>query len=439
MKVRPTRRDLLRSGVGLGAGLVLVPGLGARPRSANDRLDLGVIGVGGRGAANLAAVAGENVVALCDVDEERLIGAGRGHPRARTYQDFRVMLERERLDAVVISTPDHTHAPATLAALDLGLDVYCEKPLTHSVAEARRVTERAREQGAVTQMGTQIHAGSNYRRVVERVRSGVLGTVVEVHVFCGKGWWAPALPAGEDPVPRHLDWDLWLGPARELPYHASYHPANWRRYWNFGGGTLGDMACHYVDLPFWALELDHPTRVASEGPPPHPEGTPEWVHCHWSFPGRVVADGSRRGPVELHWYDGGKRPALLEELGVGAGNGVVFVGERGALFADYGSRRLLPAEDFTDHVAPAPWIPDSIGHHAEWIRACKERGPTTCAFDYAGALTETVLLGAVAFRAGAALAWDAATLEARVLDGGAQVAPGALGALIDRPWRDGWA
>src|SRR5262249_43599067 len=241
--------------------------------SANDRLHVGVIGVAGRGEYDWTNVekAGAAIVAFCDVDEKRTGKIRDRFPAAKFYVDFRKLLEQKGLDAVVIATPDHTHAPATMAALKAGLHVYCEKPLTHSVHEARLVAETAAKQKRVTQMGTQIHAEDNYRRVVELVQSGAIGTVREVHVWCDKELSAGKRPAETPPVPKGLDSDLWLGPAPYRPYHPAYIPFHWRRWWDFGGGTLADMACHHMDLPFWALKLRHPTKVTAEGPPPDPE------------------------------------------------------------------------------------------------------------------------------------------------------------------------
>ncbi len=424
---RTDRRQFLRASAALGAGTLVVPGAlwARRRRSANDRLDVGVVGVANRGATNLGKMEGENVVALCDVDADHLAEGAERVPKAAQYRDFRRMIEREKLDAVVVSTPDHTHAVVTLAALDAGLHVYCEKPLTRTVREARRVAKEARASGLVTQMGIQKHAEPHYPRAVELLRSGAIGNVEAVHAFCGKGWWAAALPEGEEDVPDALDYDLWTGPVKKLPYHSGYHPANWRRYWNFGGGTLGDMACHYLDVAFWALELDHPAEVEAEGPPPHPDGAPEWLHVRWSFPKRGA-----RGPVELHWHDGGKRPAVADELGVEESSGTLFVGSKGALFADYDGHRLLPEPDFEDFERPEPWLPDPTDHWREWREACRGNGATACGFDYAGPLTETVLLGAVAFRAGAQLTWDAETLTAAG-------APG-VEELVRGTFREGW-
>lgn len=257
-------------------------------------LALGVIGVGGRGWDNLHAVApGETIAALCDVDANHLATAAAAFPQAAWFRDWREMLLKMPLDAVVISTPDHQHAPATLAALEAGLDVYCEKPLAHTVAEARAVTEAAAWHGAVTQMGTQIHAEDNYRRVVELIRAGAIGPVREAHCWVGKAWGGGERPTDQPPVPAHLAWDLWLGSAPRRPYHPDYHPAGWRRFWDFGTGTLGDMGCHHLDLPFWALELQRPEAVGVEGPPPHAETAPLQIRVRWSFAARAAADGTR--------------------------------------------------------------------------------------------------------------------------------------------------
>ena len=410
----PTRRRILSAGAALGAA-ALLPACRSLPTrrrpGPNERLDLGIIGVANRGAANLDGVVSESIVALCDVNERYLAEAGARFTAAQRFVDYREMLAKVRLDAVVISTPDHTHAPATIAGLEAGLDVYCEKPLTFSVEEARQVAELARKKRAVTQMGTQIHATSNYRRAVELVRSGVLGSVHTCHAWVDRAWGGGERPSETPPVPAGLHWDLWLGPARPRPYHADYAPANWRRWWEFGGGTLGDMGCHLIDLAFWALDLEHPARVASEGPPPHAETTPLAMRALWEFPARTVA-GRRHGPLTLHWSDGGLRPAPIASGAIeNWGMGVLFEGERGSLLVDYDRWKLFPEERFHDFVAPPPSFAESIGHHAEWIAACKSRGPTTCSFERAGPLTETVLLGNVAFRAGTAFDWNARALR----------------------------
>jgi predicted dehydrogenase len=392
-----------------------------------DKLDLAVIGVGNRGAEDLEAVAGENVIALCDVDRDYLLAAAKLHKGARLYSDFRDLLKCEKLDAVVVATPDHTHAVATAAALRAGLDVYCEKPLTHSVAEARAIAELARSKRAVTQMGIQIHARDNYRRAVEIVRSGAIGPVRECHVFCnGKTWSGGERPSDHPPVPATLRWDLWLGPAPERPYHPTYLPANWRRWWDFGGGTLSDMACHYMDLAFWALDLRHPTSIEAVGPPVDPETAPNGFRAHYQFDSRADQPA-----CEVSWYDGASKPPVLATLGLSDWeNGVLFIGDRGHLVADYDKWKIGPNDRFADFKPPMPAIPRSIGHHLEWIEACKHRDTTTCNFDYSGALTETVLLGNVAYRTGKRIEWDADRLVATN-------APDAQ-RFIDPPYRSGW-
>ena len=429
MTSRPLdRRTVLRGGTFVGLGLFAScagPRRRRRRLSLSDKLDVGFVGVANRAAANLAGCASENVVALCDIDENYLGKASEKHPSARRYVDFRRMLERERLDAVPVCTADHTHAAATLMALELGMDVYCEKPLTHTVEEARRVATTARRMKAVTQMGTQIHAGANYRRVVELVQSGAIGPVRECHAWVGKAWGGGEVPEESVPVPDHLHFDLWLGPAASRPYHPIYLPANWRRFWDFGGGTLGDMGCHLIDLAFWALDLAHPTRVAAEGPPVHAHTAPIEMRAHWEFPAR-----GELPPVTLHWHDGGLLPAPMESGEVPKwGMGVLFVGDEGMCLADYGRHVLLPEERFADHTPPAPWVPDSAGHYREWIDACKTRAETTCRFEYAGPLTETVLLGNVAYRSGGSFSWDARRLRASTAE---------AGALLSRDPRPGW-
>lgn len=427
-----SRRHFLQGSTVLGAGLWLVAGGCTLPRSlpvrrrVGDKLNLGIIGVGGRGAANLQGVVGENIVALCDVDRSRLDQAAGDHPDARTFADFRELLQLSDLDAVVISTPDHTHAPAAAMALHRRLDVYCEKPLAHDLYETRLLTRLAGRYGAVTQMGTQIHSWDNYRRTVERLRVGQIGAVSEVHVFVnGKAWAGDGVPADRPPVPDSLNWDLWLGPVADRPYHPSYHPAGWRRYWAFGGGTMADMACHYMDLAFWALDLKHSIRIAADGPAVDLETTPAGLRVVYEFPAR----GSLPA-VELTWYDGDRRPPLLTELGLADWqNGVLFIGEDGHLIADYDKLVLGPG-DLAALPAPPQFIPKSIGHYQEWIEACKTRGRTTCGFDYSGPLTEAVLLGNVAYRCGRRLDWDAR--EMRVVNGA------FANGLLRSDAREGW-
>jgi len=412
MANRLSRRRFLQVAAAAGA-TGFYPGLlraDDKKLSANEKVNVGIIGVAGQGEydMNQTAGAGANIVALCDVDEKRSGKARERFPQAKYYPDFRKLIEQKGIDAVVIATPDHTHAIATAAALKAGLHVYCEKPLTHTVQEARFIAELAAKQKRVTQMGTQIHAQDNYRRVVEVVQSGAIGPVKEVHVWCAKSWGGGDRPKDTPPVPEGLHYDLWLGPAPERPYHSAYIPFNWRKWYDFGGGTLNDMACHYMDLPFWALKLRHPNKVSAEGPPVHPETTAPWLIATWEFPARAELP-----PAKLTWYDGGKRPALFAEGKLPQwGDGVLFIGDKGMLIADYGRYKLLPEKQFEGFEPPKPTIPSSIGHHKEWLEACKTGGPTTCNFNYSGALSETVLLGTVAYRVGKPLTWDARSLKA---------------------------
>ncbi len=411
MSVR-TRRQFLQHSLATGAGLALAARSGsAQKASPGEKLNLGIIGVANRGGDNLNGVAeqNQNIVALCDIDDNYLAAAKQRFPMAETYNDFRKMLERKDLDAVVVSTPDHCHAPATAMALELGLHTYCEKPLAHTVYEARRLAELAKKHKRVTQMGTQIHAENNYRRVVEVIRSKAIGEVREVHVWADRVWAGGVVPSDKPPVPANIHWDLWQGPVPERSYSPVYLPATWRGYWAYGNGTLGDMACHHMDLPFWALDLRYPTRVAAEGPEVNSETTPAWLMVHYDFPERQQLPA-----VKLTWYNGGKRPPHFAEGKLPRwGDGTLFVGDKGMLLADYGRYRLLPETDFADYKPPTPTIPDSIGHHKEWIEACKTGGPTTCNFDYSGALSEAVLLGCVAYRTGHAIDWDPKGLRCR--------------------------
>jgi predicted dehydrogenase len=406
MNSRCNRRNFL--GTTAAASAMLASGvwterLRAQSTSANEKLNIACIGTANRALEDINGVAGESIVALY-----LAVQAAR-FPAARTYRDYREMIEAEagKIDAVVIGTTDHQHAPASIRAIRKGMHVYCEKPLTHTVAESRLIAEAAKAAGVATQMGTQIHAEENYRRVVEVIQAGSIGEVTEVHVWVNKGWGAEDLPQGDDPVPEKLDWDLWLGPAAKRPYlRGHYHPAAWRRWWAFGQGTLGDMGCHYMDLPFWALGLTHPTHCVAEGPTPHPEACPLGLKVKYKFPAN---DG--RGPVALTWYDGYLAPQSINGISV-PGSGVMFIGSEGSMFADYGRYQLYPEEKFASFQPPVASIPSSIGHHAEWIQACKEGTPTTCNFTYSGGLTESVLLGNVAFRCGQELQWDAKTLKA---------------------------
>jgi predicted dehydrogenase len=409
-----TRRDFLKQTAVAATGTVLLGCQTSRRRiSANDKLNIGFIGVANRAGDDLNEVAREinsvNVAALCDIDDNFLAKAKQKYPRANTYNDFRRLLHQSDLDAIVVGTPDHTHAVAAVAALRSGRHVYCEKPLTRTVSEARIVAEAARKHNRVTQIGTQIHAGTNYRRVVELVQSGAIGPVSEVHVWVAATYGGMERPKETPPVPANVHYDLWLGPVEYRPYSPEYLPFKWRHWWAFGGGALADFGCHFMDLPHWALELRHPLSVeVVDGPPVHPESTPPWLIVRYEYPSR-----GDKPPVKLTWYHGGKKPDLLApDIAAKWNGGILFMGSKGMLLSDYNRHQLLPEKDFADFVPPRPFIPDSIGHHKEWIEACKTGGPTTCNFDYTGALTEAALLGNVAYRVGRKLDWDAATLKA---------------------------
>jgi predicted dehydrogenase len=424
------RRDFLKI-TGAGAALLssgVWSGLSAaESASPNEKLNIACVGTANRAQADIDGVKGENIVALCDVDKNYLDRAAARFPNARTYADYREMIDKEagKIDAVVVGTADHHHAPASIRAIRAGMHVYCEKPLTHTVFESRLVAEEAKKRGLATQLGTQIHAGDNYRRVVEIVQSGAIGKIGEVHVWVGKAWGGGERPEGGQEPPATLDWNLWLGPAPERPFWPGvYHPANWRRWWDFGTGTLGDMACHYMDLPFWALNLRHPVTCEAEGPEVHPETCPLGLIVRYEFPEREGLP-----PVKLTWYDGNLIPKEIAGQRV-PGSGVMFIGEEGMMFADYGSYRLFPAEKFADFKPPAPSIAPSIGHHAEWIKACKDGSPTTCNFDYSGPLSEAVILGTVAYRTGERLQWDAKNLKATNCP--------AADKYVNKPYRAGW-
>ncbi|GIW80032.1 MAG: oxidoreductase [Gemmatales bacterium] len=423
------RRDFLKSSGILATG-VWISGstVQAAPKSPNEKLNIGIIGVNHRGKANINGVKSENIVALCDVDDRYLEEAKQRFPKAKVFNDWRKLNEDKTIDAVVVSTTDHTHAPASLMAMQLGKHVYCEKPLAHNVYEARLMGETYRKCKVATQMGTQIHASDNFRRVVELIQAKAIGDVKEAHVWCGRTSGPGKRPKERPPVPSYLKWDLWLGPAPFRPYHPSYLPGNltWNRWWDFANGTLGDMGSHLIDLPFWALNLRYPTSVEAQGPPVDPDVNPAWMIVRWHHPER-----EGRPPVEVVWYHGGKRPENPPGVDLGKWfNGILFVGNKGMLLADYGRRILLPKEKFADFKPPEPTIPKSLGHYQEWIHACKTGAKTLCNFDYSGALIEHNLLGNVAYRCGQKLEWDADKLKATNCP--------EADRFIHRTYRKGW-
>jgi predicted dehydrogenase len=413
-----TRRSFLGAAAAATSSLALPavtsPFRRATARGPDDKARLMVIGVAGRGGSNLNGVKDQDIKVLCDIDAKHLQKAAEKFPEAQTCADYREVLEDAEqcaeLDGVVISTPDHTHYHPAMLALQRGLDVYCEKPLTQTVAQARRLLIAAQANGCVTQMGTQIHANENFRRVVEAVRAGAVGAVREVVVFVNStNWSAKSLPeTGE--LPEHVAWDQWLGPAAERDYSKGYHPAGWRRYWAFGGGTTADMSCHYTDLAWWAMNLDAPKSLVANGPPPDPECAPDAMRCEYEFGAR-----GDRPALTLHWHAAGDRPVeKLKELGLEAWrNGVLFLGDEGWLISDYNRHQVGPAARAEAWVAPPKTIAPSPGHHKEWLACRAERTQPTCTFAYAVPLTEHVLLANVAYRAarGQRIRWNPTTMR----------------------------
>ena len=441
-----SRRTFLRNSSAVAASFAIVPSqvFGAGDQSPNNKLNLAVIGAGGRGADDLDELKSENIVALCDVDWERAAKTFERFPKASRYRDFRIMLEKENgIDAVLVATPDHTHAIASITALKLGKHVYCEKPLTRTVAEARAVAKAAREANVATQMGNQGMAFEGNRLINEWIWDGAIGPVREVHVWSDRPthrgkmplWWAQAVERPQDtPVPpATLDWELWLGPAPWRPYHPAYVPFRWRGWWDFGSGGLGDMGIHNLAPVFSALKLGAPEMVYASSTPVFKETVPLAAIVHYQFPARGDMPS-----VKVHWYDGGLLPARPDEMEEGREldreDGVIFVGDKGKiLVTGWGGEhpRLLPESLNKDYKRPAKTLPRSIGHHKEWIEACKTGSPTRSNFDFAGPLTEAVLLGSVCVKLGGeALAWDSANMKVTNVP--------EANELLRSKYRDGW-
>jgi len=426
------RRDFLRTTTAGGLGLWVAGGhMPSLAVSPNEKLNIAIVGVGGKGRDHVEdpEVKLENVVALCDIDDNFLGGAANVYPKAKTYNDFRRMLEEEKgIDAVICCTPDHTHAVVTAAALRLGKHVYTQKPLTHSVYEAHVLADlAARNPKLATQMGNQGHSNEGARQVVEIIRAGVIGPVREVHAWTDRPIWPQGLerPKETPEVPKHIHWDLWLGPAPERSYNPAYHPFSWRGWWDFGTGALGDMACHVADTAFWALDLRHPTSIDAKAEGTTSESAPKWSIVTYEFPAR-----GENPPVKFTWYDGGKKPPIellqgleltKEEKAKGKTqvdyepNGSLLVGDKGVIYLDdpYGSHyKLLPEKGFEGFKPPAPSLKRSPGHMKDWIVAAKHGTQACSHFDYASALTGMVLLGNLAIRAGKKLEWDAPNMRA---------------------------
>lgn len=426
-----SKQNLTRRRVLQLAAACTVTGAVARPAramSANDKLNLAFVGVGGRGRANLDTCAGTgsvNVVSICDVNGENLDRVSALHPQAKKFTDFRKQLEDLKdIDGVVVSTAEHTHAFATLPALLQKKPVYCEKPLTHNIAESHRIMQAAKEAGVATQMGTQIHAGSNYRRVVELIQSNAIGPVTEAHVWTSRAWglqskqdaeanrdivFVTDRPAEQQTPPPFLDWDLWIGPAPMRPYNDVYFPGpKWYRWWDFGSGTMSDLGSHMNDLPFWALKLDSPKTVEAMGDKPHAEIAPASMTAVYEYGARGDMPACK-----VSWYQGTHKPQIWHDKGIPQWDtGTLFIGEKGMVLSDYGKHVLLPEEKFSNFQRPEKTIADSPGQHEEWLQAIRNGTPTGSPFSYAGLLTIANHLGNVAFRSEQKIEWDAVNLRA---------------------------
>ncbi|MBI1309733.1 gfo/Idh/MocA family oxidoreductase [bacterium] len=412
------RRRFLQSAAAAGFGLPLIQTAGLA--GPNEQLRLGCIGVGGKGWSDMNETAASPhvvVQAICDIDEgpKHLGQAAEKYPHATRYTDWRELLDKEKLDAVTVSTPDHMHAPIALSAIRRGLHVYCQKPLTHTVKEARVLTKAAKEAGVVTQMGNQIQAFAEYRTAVQLVHGGAIGKVKEVYSWqSGTPRWriVDDRPAGSDPVPKGLHWNGWLGVAPKRPYKADiYHPFAWRDWQDFSNGQLGDFGCHILDPVTMALKLTAPTKISADAPPINSETWTDWATIHYEFPGTEYTAGDS---IKVTWIDGeGVKPVeqlkeILPENQL-PGSGSVLIGEKGSLLIPHvGKPRLLPDEKFADYDVPQL---ERLSHYVLWADACRGVGSTNSHFGYSGRLTETVLLGTIAIRlTGTELCWDSESM-----------------------------
>ena len=406
----------------------------AKTASPNSKVNIACVGVGGKGWSDMLETSeGQNIVAVCDIDHQRLRKATERFPQARAYTDWRKLLEQKDIDAVTVSTPDHMHAPITMTAMLLGKHVYTQRPLTHSVYEARRLDEVAQQQNVVTQMGIQHHATSRIKTAVHSVRDGVIGKIQTVHAWTDRPgkFWKQGLTrsAASDAVPSHLNWDSWLGVAPIRAYiDKAYHPFTWRGWWDFGTGVAGDMGCHILDPVIDALQLGPPTVIWAEGPPPLPESGPVWCLIHYEFPGTKHTLKT----LPLTWYEAGRQPPRdifkAPSSWKGASNGVLFVGERGNLFCGFSEMpELFPKGEFNGYKFPD--LPDH-NHYREWTHAIATNTKTSCPFSYSGPLTETVLLGNVAYRSGKRIEWDSAKIQIANMT--------EANRFLRRDYRQGW-
>ncbi len=431
-----SRRQFL-GGAAAAFAFTFVPG---RAWGANEKLNVAGVGIGGMGKNNVRGCKDENIVALCDVDADYASEAFKEFPGAKAWTDYRKMLdEQKNIDAVIVATPDNTHAVIAMDAMKRGKHVYVQKPLTRTVYEARMLTEAAREYKVATQMGNQGHSGDGVRTICEWIWDGAIGEVREVHAWTNRPVWPQGIdrPTDTPPAPATLNWDLWVGPSPMRPYHPAYLPFKWRGWWDFGGGALADMACHVIDPVFWALKLKYPTSVIADAPQVNHETFPKESTVIYEFPEREGMPA-----VTLYWYDGGRkppRPAALEEgrrLEQASSN-VLFIGSKGVLrCGEYGdSPRLIPESRMQEYKRPEPTLPRvNMGHEQDWIRACKG-GVAACSnFDYSGPLTETVVMGNLALRPevlGKKLLWDGANMKVTNND--------KANEYVNLPYRDGWS
>jgi len=414
------RRIFLRTAATVAVGFQIVPrhvlGQGQTPPS--EKLNIAGVGIGGQGGGVLGEMKAENIVALCDVDWAKAGGTFNAFPKAERFRDYRVMLgKRKNIDAVMVATPDHMHAPITLAALRAGKHVYVEKPMAHTIEETRVMARVARETGLVTQMGNNGHAGEGLRLTREWIQAGAIGAVREVHGWSdrpGKWWKQPAdRPADAMPIPADLDWDLWLGCAPQRPYHNAYHPFAWRGWFDFGTGALGDMAVHNLDPAFYALDLSAPIAAEARTSTPGKETYAAWQVIVFEF-----ATSGGQPTLKMTWYDGGKLPQppadIAGEVDL-SDNGILFIGEKGTMLCGgwSGAPRLFPASRRESFQLPAKTIPRSIGHRAEWIQACKDKRPedAKAGFAYSGPFTEALLVGNLAARLQKRIQWDPAGMR----------------------------
>ncbi len=417
---------------------------GPRNIPPSEKLNIAGIGVGGMGSSNLRQLESENIVALCDVDHSYAAGTFKRYPKAKVYTDYRKMLEKQKdIDAVVIATPDHTHAVISMEAMRRGKHVYCQKPLTHDVYESRMLAKTAKETGVATQMGIQGHSDEGIRLIREWIEDGAIGEIREVDAWCslsyypfGHAYWSSKWsrrPKDIPPVPSTLDWDLWLGPAPERPYHQAYHPGVWRCWWDFGCGMMGDRGAHTLDPVCWALKLKNPTSVEATSLDLNPDSHPVASIVTYQFDARGDLP-----PVKLTWYDGlrAPRPQELED-GRQFGNvegGALFKGSKGKIMAGvYGEgARLIPESRMKEYKQPPKTIPRVKGsHEMDWVRACKDGKPAGADFEYSGPLTEVCLLGNVARRVDARIEWDPVNMKVTNLP--------EANKYIRAPYRKGWS